>query len=265
MKQGSFRTVRHLVILLIMLSMTVFPAFGDPNTVDQVSIILDKFSGELAKEWTISGRTFNYEYEWALDASKFATTISNESYPRLTYVDAWPQALYGTNRNNLDIRSLGIWGKFDRRGYNWIDVYPVIPGSGSESEPPAPFEIPIPGRVQSIDMWVWGSNFNYYIEAYFRDYQGVVHSVPLGNMGYTGWRNLRARIPNHIPQSRRTQPNFAGLQFIKFRIWTTPLERVDNFYIYFNQMKILTDIHETLFDGNDLIDPDKVREIWAAN
>ena len=265
MKQGSFRAVRLAVFLLIVLSMTVPPVFGDSNTVDQMSVILDKFNGELSKEWTYGGRTYSYEFEWALDASKFATTTSTESFPMMTYVDTWPQALYGVNRNNLDIRSLGIWGRFDRRGYNWIDVYPIVPGSGSDSEGPVPFEIPIPGRVQYLDMWVWGSNFNFYMEAYFRDYLGVVHSVNMGELSFQGWRNLRARIPNHIPQAKRTLPHFAPLTFIKFRIWTTPLERVDNFFVYFNQMKILTDIHETHFDGNELIDPERVREIWARN
>jgi hypothetical protein len=172
-------------------------------------------------------------------------------------------ALYGTNRNNLELYSLGIWGKFDRRGYNWMDVYPCVPGSGQNGEDPEAFEIPIPGRIQYLDMWVWGSNLNYYLEAYFRDYQGVVHPLHMGSLAYQGWRNLRVRIPTNIPQSKRILPRYAGLSFVKFRIWTTPMERVDNFYVYFNQMKILTDIFETLFDGDELADPNNVQELWA--
>jgi hypothetical protein len=30
-------------------------------------------------------------------------------------------------------------------------------------------------------------------------------------------------------------------------------------------MKVLTDTFETLFDGDDLADPDKVQELWAQN
>jgi len=114
-----------------------------------------------------------------------------------------------------------------------------------------------------MDMWVWGSNLNYYIEAYFRDYEGVVHTLYMGDIAYTGWRNLRVRIPPNIRQSRRILPRFAGLSFVKFRIWTGPMERVDNFYVYFNQFKILTDTFETYFDGDDLADPSKVQEFWA--
>jgi hypothetical protein len=54
------------------------------------------------------------------------------------------------------------------------------------------------------------------------------------------------------------------MSFVKFRIWTTPLERVDNFYIYFNHIKILTDTFETLYDGDELGDPDRVQEFWAG-
>ena len=263
MKQGSFRAVRLVVFLFFMLFLTVFSVFGDENTVDYLSIVLDDFSGETTHQWQFGGKIFKHEFEWAIDASKFASRVKDEKFPKLTKVPAWPMALFGTNKHNLNLNSLGIWGKFDRRGYNWIDVYPAIPGTGKDGEDPEAFEIPIPGRIQYLDMWVWGSNLNYYIEAYFRDHQGVVHTLYLGNLFYQGWRNMRVRIPNSIPQSKRVLPRYAGLTFVKFRIWTTPGERVDNFYVYFNQMKVLTDTFESLFDGDDLADPDNVQELWA--
>ena len=265
MKQGSFRAIRFIIFMLAALSITVFSASADEVTVNLQSVILDAFDGETTRQWTVGGRTFTHEFEWRADASRFASTVNGQSFPQLSFIQAWPMALFGTNREGRDIRSLGIWGRFDRRGYNWIDVYPVVPGSGGNGDAPVPFEIPIPGRLQSMDMWVWGSSHNIYIEAYFRDYNGVVHSVNMGTISYDGWRNLRIRIPNHIPQSKRTLPRLAGLHFVKFRIWTTPLERVDNFFVYFNQMKILTDVFEALFDGNDLADPERIQEIWASN
>ena len=265
MKHGSFRAVRLVVFLFFMLSLTVFSVFGDELTNDYISVILEDFTGNTAHEWTFGGKVFSYEYEWAVDASKFASNINNENYPKLTNVEAWPMALFGINKAGLNLKSLGIWGKFDRRGYNWIDVYPVVPGTGGDGEDPEPFEIPIPGRLQYLDLWVWGSNMNLYMEAYIRDHNGVVHSLHMGDLAYQGWRNLRVRIPNTISQSKRVLPRLASLQFVKFRIWTTPVEKVDDFFVYFNQMKVLTDIFESLYDGDDLADPDNVREIWARN
>jgi hypothetical protein len=114
-------------------------------------------------------------------------------------------------------------------------------------------------------MWAWGSNLNFYIEAYVRDYLGIVHRIHFGSLYYTGWRNLRAHIPNHIPQSKRILPALASLKFVKFRIWTMPEEHVNNFYIYFKQLKVLTDTFESLYDGDELSDPDRIPELWANN
>jgi len=265
MKQGSFRAVRLTVLTLLMLTITGFSANGDEYTIDYFSQVLEDFSGDTTHSWQYGGKVYTYEFEWALDASKFASVVKDEKFPKITKVEAWPMALFGLNKSNLNITSLGVWGKFDRRGYNWIDVYPAVPGTGQNGEDPEPFEIPLPGRVQYLDMWVWGSNLNYYLEAFVRDYQGVVHTLYLGNLAYQGWRNLRVKIPNSIPQYKRVLPRYAGLTFVKFRIWTTPVERVDNFYVYFNQLKVLTDTFESMFDGDDLADPDNIKQIWAQN
>jgi hypothetical protein len=93
----------------------------------------------------------------------------------------------------------------------------------------------------------------------------MIHSIDMGSLAFAGWRNLRVNIPDRIPQSRRVLPRYAGLHFVKFRIWTAPNESVDDFFVYFNQMQVLTDTFEAHFDGNDLADPDNVRALWAQN
>jgi hypothetical protein len=256
MKQGSFRAF----CLILWVCLAVFPAFSDENTVNFESVILESFDGESVHELQVEGKTYRYDIVWKTDASKFATKTDDQSYPQLTYVAAWPQALFGLNREGRALKSLGLHGRFDRRGYNWIDLYPVPSDGGDDAEP---YEIPIPGRVNYLDMWVWGSNLNYYIEAFIRDHNGIVHGIPFGSIGYTGWKNLRTRVPSHIRQSKRVLPRHAELTFVKFRIWTTPGEKVDDFYIYFDQFKVLTDTFESLFDGDELSDPDRVQELWA--
>ncbi|GHV84871.1 hypothetical protein AGMMS50230_04790 [Spirochaetia bacterium] len=85
-------------------------------------------------------------------------------------------------------------------------------------------------------------------------------------------------IPTAIPQRRRilldptasntlsTQDkNSIYLKFVKFRIWTTPREAVGNFYIYLDQFKVLTDTFESLYDGDDMTDPDWIRENWEGS
>jgi hypothetical protein len=243
MKHGSFKAV-----CLILTALAASAAFGDDNTVNLESIVLESFDGDS-------------NYEWKIAASKFATVIGDDdAFPKLSYINASPTAL--RQSQDVEHKSLGVWGKFDRRGYNWIDVYPVAKDGGDDA---GPAEISIPGRASSFDIWVWGSNLNYHIEAYVRDYNGVVHTLNLGSIAYTGWKNLKVKIPANIPQSQRIVPRLASLKFVKFRIWTSPNERVDNFYVYFDQFKVITDTFESRFDGEELGDPERVNEFWSGN
>jgi hypothetical protein len=113
----------------------------------------------------------------------------------------------------------------------------------------------------------------------------VVHIINFGSTYFLGWKNMSVNIPTNInqavwtesePEKRakelgksiadkpqiRDEPSYPSLHFIKFRLWTQPVERVDNFYIYFKQLKILTDINEALFDGSDLADFKNVQKLW---
>jgi len=245
------------------------------------SKILERFNG---RDPNYRGDTYN----WGLDASRFTTkternasgeTVDLENpFPRQGFVPEGPRAYFGYNTDVweerfgiTELRSFGIWGRFDRLGYNWIDIFPVGDDESATT-------IPIPGRLISIDMWVWGANFRYDLEAYFRDQTGIVHAVKLGTINYAGWRNLRADIPPSIPQARShliatptasesrgvhySHSNLAVLEFVKFRLWTQPTERVDNFFVYFNQFRVVVDAYETPFDGDILADPVRIQEFW---
>lgn len=244
MKQGGFKAA----CLALLSCIAVLSAYADDKTVNLESRVLESFDGDSA-------------YVWKAAASKFATTNDSETFPKLSLVPSWPVALHGSNREGKDLKSLGIWGRFDRKGYNWIDLYPVSK-DGGEDAPAA--EIPIPGRASMLDVWVWGANFNYYMEMYIRDYKGVVHILNMGDLSFQGWKNLRVNIPSNVPQSKRTLPLREGLALVKIRVWTRPTERVDDFQIYFDQIKVLTDTFESLFDGDELSDPERVQELWSS-
>ena len=275
MKHGSFR-----VICLVLLAGMALAAFGQQdNTVNLESKVIESFND-----------TEESLYVWRKEASRFAVgkdsadkdnpSFANfgleggDFYPKLSHFDVWPMALYRNNREQKEIKSLGIWGKFKRMGYNWIDIYPTLKSQGDDAEP---YEIPLPGHIRYLDMWVWGSNLNYYMEAYIRDEQGVMHTLYMGNLYYQGWKNLRVQLPTNIPQRRRiildptaaatlstADRNSIYLKFVKFRIWTTPREQVANFYVYFHQLRVMTDVYERIFDGDEMTDPDWIRENWEA-
>jgi len=219
-------------------------AYSDEITTNYASKIIENFDNPDAQQWIVRG-------------SKFST----KGYPQMTYASAWPEALFGRNKQNKDLKCLGIHGKFDRQAYNYIEIIPAAKNDKGELVPKA---IDLPGRVKAIDLWAWGSNYDYSLEVHLRDYQGIEHTLQLGSLQYAGWKNLHTRVPSSIPQARRYLPKRRNLQITELVLWTRPEEKVSNFYLYIDQIKILTDLFESRFDGDNLIEPDVLNKIWKS-
>jgi hypothetical protein len=118
--------------------------------------------------------------------------------------------------------------------------------------------------VKNLDFWVWGSNYDYYMEVQLRDHRGVVHVLDLGAINFAGWRNLRVQIPTYISQSVQYVPQLKTLELVKLVLWTRPSERVDGFWVYLDQIKVFTDVFESPFDGEGLADPERIDELWNS-
>ena len=250
MKPGSTLFKTLLVLLLFLVAFA--GAFGDELTVNVVSKVLQSFDpGEAGHE---DAR------EWVLIPSKFGYDANGKSYWQKRKLDAWPEALYGKNRDNEKLQVLGITGKFSRKGYNYVEI---VPGTG-EGQNFKPKPISIPGRVESVDLWIWGANYAYYLEVHLRDFEGIDHVLSFGLLQFAGWKNLRAKIPGSIPQSWRYLPRLRNLELTKLVLWTQPNEKVDEFFMYLDQLKITTDLFETSFDGDELADAETLQKIWGA-
>jgi len=192
---------------------------------------------------------------WIVQGSKYAT----QGFPQAELVKAWPESLYGKNTQNKNLFSLGIHGRFDRKSYNSIEW---IPAKKDDTGKMQPYAIPLPGKVRSIDLWVWGSNYNFTMDIYIRDYQGIDHILHMGSLMFAGWKDLSVTIPGSIPQSRKYIPSYAGLELTKIVIWTAPDEKVDDFYIFIDEINEITDMYVQRFDGEDLADPDTLNNLW---
>lgn len=258
MKQRVAKAVGLSLVLMFLVAAPA--AFADDETLTLESIVVQSFDDMEEQPWFVIG-------------SKFATA----GYPKIASVKAWPVSLHGAMAPDKDFRSLGIAMLFDRKEYNWVDVIPgKKTGSGTDVKY-EPIELPLPGRVRMLDMWIWSGNYNYYVEAYIRDYTGIVHIIPMGELNHVGWRNFRANLPASIPQSKKYLPKKEGLTFVKFRIWARPTEvaavptRADSpeyekaIYFYFDHLKVLTDTFESLYDGDSLSDPEFIKEIWGSD
>ncbi|MDR3302907.1 MAG: flagellar filament outer layer protein FlaA [Treponema sp.] len=267
MKHGSFRAM----CLVLMAGIAVATAFGDERALVLEAKVMDTFDEGAENPYG--------PLEWKIEGSKFSTKKDaagedlESPFPRLLPIKAYPQALVrpGSDTDTSNMRVLGINSSFTRRGYNWIDVYPEGPDNAEKG-----IGFDIPGRIRYIDMWVWGSNLNYSLEAYFRDYNGLVRTVNMGSLAYEGWKNLQVPIPANFPQTRKVLPYLTPLRFLKFRIWTSPTEIVDQLdptdphkkigvYVYFDNLRILTDTFEGAYDGEELADRKTVGDLWSNN
>jgi len=246
---------------LLLVTLSTGFLFADEKTLKLESYVVDSFDGPGAGVYEDGSPIV-----WQVSGSKFST----EGYPELTYVPReWPEDLFGPNVENPDeLQVLGVHAKFDRMGYNQIEI---IPGTGEgdnwEDKP-----IVLDGRVKTVDLWIWGSMYNYGIEMHFMDYQGLAYRLDLiqsdnkrevGSINFSGWKNMYLDIPDYIKRSVVYQPEFKGLRLTKIVIHTHPTEKVDNFYVYLDHLKVLTDKHESYYDGFGLTDPARIQEIWG--
>jgi hypothetical protein len=231
-----------IVSLIFFACLSVASLFADASTLALESIVVETFDGDSS-------------YEWVTDGIKYASKKDYGLFP------VYPQALYRTAADAEGKQAFGLNGQFQRRGYNWIDIYPV----SRENPDGGAVEIPLSGLVRQLDVWVWGSNLNHRLEVYLRDYTGMIHRIDLGSLKFLGWRNLHAMIPPNFPMSDRALPvKSVSSEFVKFRLWTDPYERVNEFYLYLDHLKVLSDIFATRFDGDELADTDKAQELWAG-
>ncbi len=208
------------------------PGFGQSFQMEDIrSIVLEDFE--------------NNDRNWHASASRFTA----EGFPQLKFgIEGVPLAVSSSYGGETNRYVMGIRAAFTRKGYNSISIYPEE-------------EIVIPGYVKKLDVWVWGANYYYNLEVHLRDYRGVVHKFSLGSLHYMGWKNLSLEIPGYIPQFIRYLPMEKPLTLVRFVVWTEPTERVDDYMIYFDRLKVLTDLYKQRFDGDILAD--KSREIWG--
>jgi len=243
---------KQLLIILILLS--AFFVFGLLFADAYVENIETKVVDDFDSAETLNGQP--RQWFWYVRGSKFIDQKELE----WKLVPGYPDTLFSKRQaEGKDLHILGIKGSFNRKGYNYLEVIPVSKNEKGEIDS---HPIELPGKVKTIDLWVWGSNFNYYIEVFLLDSRGINHRLMLGDLTFEGWKNLSVQVPTYIPQSRRYIPKHEALYLTKLVIWTRPNERVRDFYVYFDHLKVNTDTFITKFDGDELGDLQEVNRLW---
>jgi len=266
--KGHFKALVS-VFLLLLLSLS---AFSEELATNLDARVLESFDDDPTSRWIVRG-------------SKFTRIVYDENdqvvevYPKVAEVPGYPAALHGIGFKDEEgaLKVLGIKGSFTRKGYNYVEIIPAREADAATPEEEIIYEdvttgkrwvhapLELPGRVQYFDAWVWGSNHEYEVYAHFEDHRGVDHEFRMGSLNYPGWKNLRTIIPGTVPMSTRYLPKFKPLTFTKFVVWTSPAEVVEEFYVYFDHVKVLTDLFEARFDGDDLVSPALLEQVWGSD
>jgi hypothetical protein len=146
---------------------------------------------------------------------------------------------------------LGTKVDFIHRGYTSFTVYPLRP-------------IPIEGISKTISVWVVGRNYNHELKLILQDFFGRYYELYVGRLNFQGWKRLTVAIPpqaedgfNGIVQRNYHYNNQLGIQITGFRIDCDPMEAYGSYYIYFDDLRAVTDLF-----AEDNRDADDIPDAW---
>lgn len=219
------------------------PAFSQPSSKSVATFDIDTFDSVGSQSYKYNGEDITWE--WGVNASRFVA----EGYPKLDYFDGMPNSLKILYKGSEEEhKALGVKVAFNRKGDNWFEIFPTKDGK--------PYEIPFIGTVSSVDFWVWGANYLYYLEILVRDSDGRVHVFPACNLAFNGWKNVVVGIPGWMSQHSRMRNGRPDATFVGFRVRSDAEEFVDNFVIFLDHFKYTTNSLSNIFDGYELKDVD---------
>ena len=157
----------------------------------------------------------------------------------------------GQDPKVVDKYVFGVKTEFYNRGYNEIFIKAKRP-------------IPIEGITKTISVWIAGRNYNNVLLIQLKDFFGTTVELPMGKLNFQGWKKLSVAIPPQNPDGRTgiVQRNFhytsrMGLKVVGFRIACDPDESFGTYYVYFDDLRAITDLF-----AEDMRDPDDMPDSW---
>lgn len=112
--------------------------------------------------------------------------------------------------------------------------------------------IKLPGKVKALSVWVLGRGNDYTLEAWVQDWRGTTHVLKMGSVNFVGWRPLSAKVPIGVPQDIDTYPQTKNLVLTKLVLRSKPTANTEKVVIFFDSVKVLTDVYDVHFDGADV-------------
>jgi len=139
---------------------------------------------------------------------------------------------------------LGVKVQFYKRGMTYFTVAPAHP-------------IPIEGITKTLSVWVIGRNTKHVLKVIISDYFGQKAELTMGEMTFSGWNRMTVAVPPSITQRDYHYNNKMGIKIEGFKIECDPAETVGNYYVYFDDMRAVTDLF-----AESSRDTDDIQDVW---
>ena len=137
---------------------------------------------------------------------------------------------------------LGVKVAFTQRGYSQFRMSPPRP-------------IKIPGITKALSIWVCGRSFQHRLYAHVLDYEGNEMMLDMGLLDFVGWKKVNIPIPSSIKQHNYHDTDWRGISFAGFSVKTDPGDAYGVYYVYFDELRVMTDIYsEEHRDEDDMED-----------
>lgn len=147
-----------------------------------------------------------------------------------------------------DDKVLGVKVEFFRRGVNSFYIKAIRP-------------IPIEGVTKTVSVWVAGRNMDHNLYLLVQDYNGNNFELWMGTLAHSGWKKLSVAIPptidgvRGIVQQSVYHGDKPGLRIIGFRVDCNPDKAIGSYYIYFDDLRAVTDLYDMENrDEDDMMD-----------
>ncbi|KPJ84667.1 MAG: hypothetical protein AMS17_15910 [Spirochaetes bacterium DG_61] len=140
----------------------------------------------------------------------------------------------GTENENV----LGVKVAYTQRGYKYFRMGPPRP-------------IKIPGITKALSTWVCGRSFQHRLYAHVLDYEGNEMILDMGLLDFVGWKKVNIIIPSSVKQHNYHDTDWRGISFTGFSIATDPSESYGVYYVYFDELRAITDIYSEEFRDED--------------